>query len=365
MKKILVFALAVLIGTNALGFGGGGHGRSSKRYQYGVDAIGTHVDPNHPIVQPDFRNCNDDETAVIGKCCPNSQVYTDKGVDKCCDANGYVIKNGACVTMSASASLTQNDDNYTFTWNQPGQVNGRIVERAAGSWILYYNATSRSSEVHDFTLDSNGNLKEEVWYPHSLEELENTPLKRNNTTSWLKELFGIKRVMAWTMNCSESGYGYMYNSVCGGCAGGASADAHGRCGFNTAEWKKISAMDQCVEEKGSWRVCVCGGALAKVNGEWTCSCPAGGSPSPGNYACCSSDGYAYNSSTGAYDAIEAMYCGCPTGTKLVNNHFCCDSKGYAIGGKNNKELSDMCLNDVCPNGGTLTEDGTCCKNGMA
>jgi len=310
LKKYIFFVLIIFVGLNAFAFGGGGGGggRVSKRYQYGVDTMGIHVDPNNPIVPPDFRDCNSNtETAVIGKCCPNELVYTENNVAQCCDIEGYMVKENACVPMQGYATLAQSGDSYTFTWHQPGYVSGRITEEAEGSWTLFYNAASRSAEVHDFTVDSDGELQEKVWYPNSLDEIEATDIQSYNNGLWQKFL-GIKQAYAGLV----------------------------RQGLATKEWRTIQVIDQCVAEKGSWRFCACGGTLAKVSGQWTCTCPDGGSGGNlGTGSICCKNGYALNQENGKYDRIDwesIRSCGCPDGMiKLESAGICCTEDGASLG----------------------------------
>ena len=350
MKKIVVLILALCMSVDAYAFGGGGHGRTSKRYKTGVEAIGVHVDPEKPIIPPDFRDCKDNETAVIGKCCPNDLIYTEKDEIKCCDGGNEVLQNGTCVVVRAGygkASLQENGNDFTFTWSQSGMVNGRMAEFGPGSWVLHYESETRSMEVHDYTGGGDGALQEKIWYPSSFEEIENTPLKTNDISSWLKELFGIKKAAAWTFDCVASqgnaSYGYLYNMVCSGCANGSTPDSLGRCGFNTDEWQKVSLMDQCVQEKGSWRFCVCDGVLKKNKNNWVCECPDGGVGSGlGTGSTCCKDGYAYDGT--GYNRVDwqsIRTCGCPSGYTQLEDDVCCAPDNSSVGGSTGPESHDM------------------------
>ena len=100
MKKIVILALAVLIGTNAWAFGGSGSGRvpsQYKRKQHGVDSIGVTIDPDDPIEPPIYRECDPEtERLILTKCCPNEKVYNEGAQEKCCDATGYALRDGVC-----------------------------------------------------------------------------------------------------------------------------------------------------------------------------------------------------------------------------------------------------------------------------
>ena len=152
MKKIILIALALCISVDVYAFGGGGHSRSSKRYQYGVDAIGTHINPDNPIVPPDFRDCKEEETAVIGKCCPNNLVYTENGTNKCCDALNHIVREGECVNGAdyvgtGVASWWIEGNTVIFTWDQADKVGDVISVRGTGSWRLVYDGDKDTYKV--------------------------------------------------------------------------------------------------------------------------------------------------------------------------------------------------------------------------
>ena len=100
MKKIILLLLATLLTANAWAFGGGGSGRTAQNYERaekGVDSVGVHVDPDNPIEEPEWRDCDEEEVLIIGKCCPKKLVYMDGEIERCCDKDGWVVENGACV----------------------------------------------------------------------------------------------------------------------------------------------------------------------------------------------------------------------------------------------------------------------------
>ena len=67
LKALFVFFAMTLITTSVFAFGGGGgSSRVATRYKKGVDAMGIHVDPQNPIVPPDYRDCDANTETLVG-----------------------------------------------------------------------------------------------------------------------------------------------------------------------------------------------------------------------------------------------------------------------------------------------------------
>ncbi|MBQ3695526.1 MAG: hypothetical protein II938_00950 [Alphaproteobacteria bacterium] len=340
MKKLVLFALAVLIGTNALAFGGGGHSRSSKRYQYGVDAIGTHVDPDHPIVQPDFRDCKEDETAIIGKCCRNNLVYTEGNSEKCCDQEGYELRqDGTCQAVNVVINFVQEGNNifkFFYTTKENGQV-------AAGSWKLEYNIEDGTIRVTDY-YEEDGVIKEYLWEASSLGQVENSPLYTGSGGhSWLdklQQLFGVKS--AWA--------------------------APVRPGTDSEYWHKIKTVEECIRKAGRW-----------VNGRCECDCHDVESLSEetvtGERTCCSpvekGEKYPYCSAVNE-EGLCTHYSCCTAKERIsaMGNRtamqLCCEHNGSsdqrAAFAQYNIENADALIKRCCPVGSIVKKDGVeyCC-----
>ena len=58
----------ILFSASAFAFGGSRGPTWSSTWSGGINALGIHIDPDHPIVPPDFRDCTEDENNVIGMC---------------------------------------------------------------------------------------------------------------------------------------------------------------------------------------------------------------------------------------------------------------------------------------------------------
>ena len=109
-RTILFLLVSTLIATSAWAFGGGGGGgRVSTRYKKGVDAIGIHVDPDNPIIPPDWRDCNDKTEELIERtCCLKELVYANG--TKCCDKAGYAIKDDECQRICPTGLVPVEDE---------------------------------------------------------------------------------------------------------------------------------------------------------------------------------------------------------------------------------------------------------------
>ncbi|MBQ4472454.1 MAG: hypothetical protein II942_04360 [Alphaproteobacteria bacterium] len=257
MKKLILLVTALCISTAAFAFGGGHSGKSSSYYrkEKGVSSLGLHVDPNNPIVPPEFRDCGDDETAVVGKCCPNYLVYTEGENQKCCDLENHVIRDNACVdgttlVGTGRASYWLEDDyKIVFTWDYVDQMGDTVSGRGAGSWRLVYDGEDDTYKVTDYYRDTKGDLKTIEWYANSLEEIESTPMKQGSDHAFLnklKEVFGIK------------------NALAGG----------NRDGTDSDEWNEVKTAKECAKLKRQWnkKAQKCCPKNAKIdNGE--CYCP--------------------------------------------------------------------------------------------
>ena len=125
MKKLGIILL-LLASTAAFAFGGGGSRSHRVRewYKHGVDAIGTHIDPDNPIDPPDWRDCDPDtETLIDITCCKNDLIY-DNGT-KCCNEEGFEVKDDVCQKACESGLVLVGDEcvdlceNYTSTECKP------------------------------------------------------------------------------------------------------------------------------------------------------------------------------------------------------------------------------------------------------
>jgi len=100
MRSICLYLFIALFTTSALAFGGGGGGSGRKgvdrtRKEYGIHAVGGHIDPDHPI-DPPIWNCDD----------PNAHP-SDEGVCVCND--GYVEDADNTCVVNQCTDFTPTD----------------------------------------------------------------------------------------------------------------------------------------------------------------------------------------------------------------------------------------------------------------
>ena len=107
-NRLLIFVMAIAFSCSAFAFGGGGGGggrspnRTNERYK-GVNTIGIHIDPDHPIDPPDFVTCDDPNATAdeygICLCNPGYQEENDVCVVNAC----YDFSPSGCYTACSSS----------------------------------------------------------------------------------------------------------------------------------------------------------------------------------------------------------------------------------------------------------------------
>ena len=334
---------------------------------------------------------NEDGTCADMDCCEGAVLkgQGDYGLDKCVAAcpkggysdgmvccrdgltstyrkvrigNGYAWKwgdytavAGSCVEQESTRWYIDDDsagDTYWFEYKRYyGEDSDNPISRSypylsAGSWAVVYdpNDEEHPYTVYDYYRDDEGALHTIKWYPASLEEVENTPVKKPSQTSLLEHLFGVKSAFAGT-----------------------------RAGTNSSAWGDFWAWigDTCPYDGKHFLeriegIC-CPRGTFRVDANGNC-CPLGVGAVDDKGVCCSS---------GVRITDAQGQCCPPNVYDLDDEGNCCPERFHNSAGKccppDYNNIDGTCCpprvfhvdhtGECCPPSAVVNEDGDCCPEG--